>query len=141
MSKSAEGRLYVLDTSALLAFLKGEPGSDVVESILEDSVGVIVSLITLMEVRYLYLREAGKQATEDAFKLIEQIGLQEVEVSRNILEQAAQIKSRNHLSVADAIIAATAKEMGATLIHRDPEFEPLAGEIDLMALPMRDRGK
>jgi len=141
LSRSADARGYVVDTSALLAYLKGEAGADVVERLLADPEGVYVSLISLMEVRYLYLREAGQQATDEAFILLSQIGLEELEVTRSVLEEAASIKSRVHLSVADAIIAATAKLKGATLIHRDPEFDALKDEMNLMSLPKKTATK
>lgn len=42
-----------------------------------------------------------------------------------LLEKAAEIKATHLLSVADAWIAASAALLRATLIHKDPEFEPL----------------
>jgi predicted nucleic acid-binding protein len=40
------------------------------------------------------------------------------------LLQAGKIKAAYRLSVADALIAAVAKLHQATLVHKDPEFEP-----------------
>ena len=45
--------------------------------------------------------------------------------SSEILQRAAVIKATHSLSVADAWIAATAWELKATLVHKDPEFENL----------------
>jgi len=42
-----------------------------------------------------------------------------------LLEKAAEIKATYRLSVTDAWIAATAVLLNATLVHKDPEFEPL----------------
>lgn len=42
-----------------------------------------------------------------------------------LLERAASVKATHALSVADAWIAATALELSATLVHKDPEFEQL----------------
>ena len=44
---------------------------------------------------------------------------------------AARIKAGHKLSVADAWIAATAERLDATLVHKDPEFEPLAKLVRL----------
>lgn len=41
-----------------------------------------------------------------------------------LLEKAAEVKATCRLSVADAWIAASAA-LSATLVHKDPEFEPL----------------
>jgi predicted nucleic acid-binding protein len=37
------------------------------------------------------------------------------------------------------VIAATASALGATLVQKDPEFEALAEEIPLLALPFKKR--
>jgi ribonuclease VapC len=42
-----------------------------------------------------------------------------------LLEKAAEIKATHRLSLADAWIAALATLLRATLVHKDPEFEPL----------------
>jgi predicted nucleic acid-binding protein len=43
-----------------------------------------------------------------------------------MLQRAAEVKAKNAVSVADAWIAACAGMLGATLVHKDPEFVPLA---------------
>lgn len=135
MSKRVDGRGYVIDTSALLALLRDEAGGDLVEALLDDPSGCTISMITLMEVRYLYLRQAGADVADEAMRLLGQLDMNEAPVTRTVLMGAARIKSQYHLSVADAIIAATALERGCTLVHRDPEFAPLGSELDLLDLP------
>jgi predicted nucleic acid-binding protein len=46
--------------------------------------------------------------------------------SDRLLTKAAEFKALHSLSLADAWIAACAAEQGATLLHKDPEFKPLA---------------
>ena len=53
-----------------------------------------------------------------------------VHESPKLLERAASIKASHPLSLADAWIAATALELGATLVHKDPEFESLPALIE-----------
>jgi ribonuclease VapC len=55
------------------------------------------------------------------------------------LLQAGKIKASHRLSVADALIAAVAKLHQATLVHKDPEFEPLAGDVSLLSLPFKKK--
>jgi len=50
---------------------------------------------------------------------------------------AAALKARFRLSFADALIAAIASECGATLLHKDPEMDALAGLVDLESLPYK----
>ena len=45
-----------------------------------------------------------------------------VEASEPLLERAAGIQACHSLSLADAWIAAAAQQIGATLLHKDPEF-------------------
>ena len=46
------------------------------------------------------------------------------------LLQAATLKTSYRLSVADALIAAVAKLHHATLVHKDPEFEAIASQVE-----------
>jgi len=46
-----------------------------------------------------------------------------------LLISAAQIKASHALSLADAWIAATALHCGATLLHKDPEFQAIEGLV------------
>jgi predicted nucleic acid-binding protein len=66
---------------------------------------------------------------------LKQLPIEVVESDEPLGLAAARIKASHKLSVADAWIAATAERLGATLVHKDPEFEALAGSIRLQALP------
>jgi predicted nucleic acid-binding protein len=52
---------------------------------------------------------------------------------------ASKIKSDYHLSVADAWIAALAKQRNAILVHKDPEFEQIESEIQVLKLPYKTK--
>jgi predicted nucleic acid-binding protein len=47
---------------------------------------------------------------------------------------AARFKATQRISLADAIIAALAIRQDAILLHKDPEFEVLAGQVSLETL-------
>ena len=49
-----------------------------------------------------------------------------MEASELLLEQAASIKARHSLPLADAWITAAVQQVGATLLHKDPEFCSIA---------------
>jgi len=40
--------------------------------------------------------------------------------------------------LADTIIAACAMQQNAVLLHKDPQFEALAGQVGLEALPYKN---
>jgi predicted nucleic acid-binding protein len=48
---------------------------------------------------------------------------------------AADFKAQHALSFGDALIAACARRHSAILLHKDPEFDALAGEIEQETLP------
>jgi predicted nucleic acid-binding protein len=128
--KTVVKQRWVLDTSAILALRSDEPGADRVADVLrmarsrEDS--VLVSFMTRMEVLYCVSRDEGEEAARQAIRLLDAASVRWVSCEPNILEEAARIKSRGGLSVADAWIAATAQTHKAILMHKDPEFASLS---------------
>jgi len=130
---------YVLDTSAVFALFGDEPGASVVEESLRlAQKGKILlhgSFVTLTEIHYIASRRFGPEQADKLLALARSWPVDWVHSDEALCLAAARIKSSSSLSLADAFIAATAQTRRATLIHRDPEFEPLAGQIDLKALP------
>jgi len=47
------------------------------------------------------------------------------------------MKARFRLSVADAWIAGLARQRGAVLVHKDPEFDELGEVLECMVLPYK----
>ena len=125
----AAKRSFVLDTSALLALRENEPGADRVEALLAQAsrkqCRLLVSFMTRMELLYCIRRKEGEQVAREALRLVDSFEIEWVSCQPDILERAAQIKSAGRISVADSWIAATAAFHAATLVHKDPEFEPL----------------
>lgn len=52
-------------------------------------------------------------------------------------EKAIEIKATQSLSVCDSWIVATAMDLNAILVHKDPEFEQMRGAMKLKALPYK----
>lgn len=124
-------KTYVLDTSALLTLRSDEPGADrVAELMQEASQGKIAChgcFMSLMEILYRVWKNEGEAAGLAAYRRCQSLPIQWVHESTALLERAARVKALHPLSVADAWIAATALELQATLVHKDPEFEHLPG--------------
>lgn len=140
MRDVSKSRAWVLDTSALMALKENEPGAGVVEKILrrEGRRGnVFVSFMSLMEFRYIILRAEGRASAEEAYALLKQIPFRVLESDEALSQSAADIKASTRLSVANAWVAATAERLGAILVHKDPEFEPLKNKIILQSLPYK----
>lgn len=129
--------LYLLDTSALLTFIEDEDGSDRVEEILRGA-SILLLWPVLMETYYITLQKKGRAEADRRYALIRQLKAEILwEMDETILLTAARLKAEHHLSLADSIIAAFALRHHAILIHKDPEFETLAGFLPMEALPYK----
>jgi len=130
---------YLLDTSAILAFTDQEPGSRQVERILTlasaGACSVEVSALSLMEIFYVTLQERGEDLACLLVVLVKKWPVAWVYPDETILLRAGRVKAGFRLSLADAIIAATAIHRGATLVHKDPELAALDDRLALLALP------
>jgi len=118
--------LLLLDTSALLTLRDDEPGAEQVEQALEQSERCYACFLTRMEVLYRVWKDENERAGRLAYEQLKALPLNWVEPSEPLLVQAASIKARHSLSLADAWIAAAAQQVGAALLHKDPEFRAIA---------------
>ena len=116
------GSLLLLDTSALLTLRDDEPGAERVEQAIEQPDRCYACFLSRMEVLYRVWKDEDERAGRLAYEQLKALPLHWVEASEPLLEQAASIKARYSLSLADAWIAAAAQQVGATLLHKDPEF-------------------
>lgn len=131
----------VLDTSALLALHGNERGSDEVERILRKHGGrgrVFASFMSLMEFYYVAHRRLGESEARRSYLRLKQLPIRIVESDEQLGLRAAAFKARGAISVADAWIAATAERLGASLVHKDPEFDAFKGVIGLRPLPYKN---
>jgi len=125
---------YVADTSALMRLLFEEPGADRVQAILEGEEDVFLPFMVIMELRYVLLRRFSVDRVIQIIELLRATTAEVVESDPEWGIRAALVKSRGGLSLADAWIAALALLRGATLLHRDPEYDQVQG---LKALRLR----
>ena len=121
---------FLLDTSALLTLRDDEPGAQRVAEVLQlaqqGKVKCYGCFMSLMEVLYRVWRDEGKPAGQLAHQQCLALPIDWLHSSDSLLTKAAEFKALHSLSLADAWIAACAAEQGATLLHKDPEFKPLA---------------
>jgi len=128
---------FLLDTSALLAYIEEEPGADRVEEILSQE-RVLLPWAVLMEVFYMTVRERGLHEAETRYAMLRQSSAKILwEMNEALLMRAAKLKGQNKLSFADAVIAAYAIQNNAILVHKDPEYEALAGIFEMEILPYK----
>jgi predicted nucleic acid-binding protein len=128
---------YLLDTSAVLTLIEDEPGADRVKEIFKRE-QVILPWSVLMEVYYMTFYEKGQQEAETRFAMLRHSSADIIwEMNEAVTLLAAKIKSKNKLSFADAIISSLAIQNEAILVHKDPEYEQLLGQLEMEALPYK----
>ncbi len=132
---------YLLDTSALLTFSGDEPGADAVGVLLakgrRGEVQLYLSFLSVMEAGYKAYQARGEDGLATLLASLQHLPITRVDVSDELIALAARMKGMYRMSLADAWIVATAKQLGAILVHKDPEFEQAAMEVQLQPLPSR----
>ena len=128
---------FVLDTSAIFTLIEDEEGASRVELVLKKS-EVLISWVSLMEMMYISQQEKGEEIAMNRYAMLKQIDATIVwNTDEPILLTASKIKSSRRLSFADSIIAATAMQDDAALLHKDPEYESLQDLVELEVLPYK----
>ena len=128
---------FIIDTSALLTLIEDEQGAERVDQILQTE-HVWIPWLVLLEANYITRQECGEAEADRRYALIKQLPVTILwDVDEPTLLTAARLKASYRLSLADAVIAAFAIRMNAVLLHKDPEYEALAGQISSEVLPYK----
>lgn len=132
---------FLLDTSAVLAFLDGEEGADEVEKLLRGAakgeLRVEICAASLMELYYISLQEDGEEEAAGLIGLAKSWPVTWARATEKDLLRGGRLKAFHRLSFADALIAASSQNRGATLVHKDPEFESLKETVPQAPLPYK----
>lgn len=129
---------YVLDASALIAFLTAEEGGLTVAQLISDAqykqTTLHITAVNLFEVYYDYLKRGA--TTEEATQLLNEIYDLPITIAntidRPLLEKAAELKTTFKISVADSFALALAKHLQIPLVTSDHhEFDAIeaAGDV------------
>lgn len=118
----------LFDTHALLTYLNDENGSETIDNHLNNvengaSKGY-VSSITIAELTYIYNRNDKKSEGEACIHALLNTSLEIIPVDTDIAISAGNLK-KHKISLADAIIAATALQVKATVVTNDTHFDEL----------------
>lgn len=127
--------MVVLDSWALLAYLKDESAASRIESEWIES-GAAISSINLGEVLYIRMRATDEDSARADVETIRR-RLNVVEPDWSLVTAAAAIKSRGGLSYADAFCVATALHLNTPLWTGDPEIVEQAAEHSCEVVDLR----
>lgn len=126
----------VLDSYALLAYLRDEPGAEKVQAILEKAEAkgnsVLMTEVNYAEVKYIVLRKDGDTAWATVCSALESLPLEFVPATRALADIAADFKAKHRLSLADAFAAALAKERKGELVTGDEEFKAIGALVKIV---------
>jgi uncharacterized protein len=125
----------VLDSHALVAYFRDEPGAEMVENLLvvagrKDS-PLHMTDVNYAEVKYSIVKKNGVKAWAEAAKILQGLPIDFHSTTRAMADTAADFKARFKLSLADAFAAALAREKKTELVTGDPEFKALEKEIQI----------
>jgi len=136
---------YVLDTSALLAYIEDEEGAAEVEALLQqtvdEEVSLFISVVSCIEIVYISWREQGKDVAIERLRLINDLMITQEPVDDRLTQVIGEIKATHTMSFADCCIAGLAKVKQAILVHKDPEYEQVESEIQQLKLPYKRKIK
>lgn len=129
------GALVVLDSWALLAYLKDEPAAERIEEEWLSSPPAICA-INLGEVLYLLMRDRGEKAASEQIAAIRRNSTA-IEVDLELIVAAARLKAAGGLAYADAFCIATAQRLGASVWTGDPEIIDRADRLPCAVVDLR----
>src|SRR5580658_9848926 len=122
-------KTYVLDASALFAFLWHRPGAPRVNELVKEAVRgrarVLMSAANYGEVYSLIIRESGAEQALATVHAISPLPIELLDVTPQRACRAADVKSKYKLYYVDSFAAALAIEYKATLVTSDSDFRKL----------------
>jgi uncharacterized protein len=117
----------IFDSFALLCLFHKEPGWEKVKALLSDlsqkGEKALFSRINWGEFYYILLRRAGRDKTQEALALLEQLPIDILSVDDLLVREAAEIKAKHPIDYADAFCTALAQRMNGRILTGDPEFK------------------
>ena len=118
---------WLLDASAVLAWLQEERGSEVVDEVMDDSA---IASINAAEVVH---KLVGQGITpERALEIVERLAIPVIEFSGEHLRRAAQLSTVPGLSLGDRACLAIAGTMGIPAVTADRNWASTGCEIRLI---------
>lgn len=131
-------RTYVLDASALLAFMEDKAGAAKVEELLTEAQrghsSILMSSINYGEVYGKLIRECGEEKAMRSMVSIGPFPIALADANRQRAFRAAEVKQKYKLYYVDAFAAALAIEHKATLVTGDSDFRKLGHKFPILWL-------
>jgi predicted nucleic acid-binding protein len=120
---------YVLDASAVLAFVDDAAGGERVEQLLIDarrsSIPLLMSVLNWGEVFYHSWQRRGEESARRTVSDLSRLPIELVPLDLSQVLKAGEFKAVQKIPYVDCVAAALAKLRNATLVTSDRDFEKL----------------
>jgi len=128
-------RACVLDTHALLAYLRREPGYEIVKALFvaaaRGEMQLLMCCVNAGEALYMTWRKAGAARFDELLALLPDLPIEIRDADMVLTTEAARFKATHKMSYADCFAAALAKLHGAEVVTGDPEFRAVEDEVNV----------
>jgi predicted nucleic acid-binding protein len=116
--------VFVLDACAVIALIRNERGSEVVEEVLkkasENKDLLIMNKLNLLETYYDTLRSHNKQTADELLVKIKLLPIKIIpEITDDVFIEAGRLKAHYKISLADAVALGEASVWGGSLLTSD----------------------
>ncbi len=122
---------FILDTSAIVAYLTGESGAEKVKECQKKS---HLPFIVLTELYYILFKKHGPLLADEMIHHVLSWHLPVLIPNEQICLSAGYLKGHYRLGIADSYIAAFALAVHATLLTKDADYKVLKSNISLIYL-------
>jgi predicted nucleic acid-binding protein len=119
---------HVLDTSALIVFLREETGHErFVKLLRRDENYFAMHIVNLGELYYVFHRSDGENKADEAWSKTTEMPIRIINSpNESFVKRVGRWKATQRISYADAFALATAEEHGVSLVTTDHrEFDPI----------------
>jgi uncharacterized protein len=124
--------IFVLDASALMAFLDNEPGAEVVEGLLLDPGNTCFAhAVNLCETYYVFHRKGGEVAAQNAIAtLVAANVVFREDMDLDFWQEVGRLKSpRRSVPLGDCVCIVLAQRVSGEVVTSDhPDFGPISRE-------------
>jgi predicted nucleic acid-binding protein len=127
---------YMLDASAVIAFLEDRGGAQVIEELFGKAASsqqyLQMSVVNWGEIYSAISRVTSREAANRKMEELEQLPIELVDVDGAMTRSAAELSAQHKLPYLSCIGAATAKARKATFVTADKEFESVGDALKLL---------
>ncbi len=122
---------YLLDTSAIIAYLTNEREAGKVFKLAPKSA---IPFVALSEFYYIVWKKKGKEEADNAYGLIKSWGFPFLQPTESIILTAGRFKVIYKVGFADSYIASFSFNEDLILVTKDKDYKSLEGEVKILFL-------